>query len=66
MTRAVAALALLNAPDQQIRDALLTYRALALAALDSLAEQTARNQSLERQLAETRAELRRYTAERVA
>lgn len=63
MTRTAHSLALLDASPEAVRDALLTYRALALSALDSLAEATALLQMRERQLAETRAELRRYSAE---
>ena len=66
MMRHAASLALLDASEQQIRDALVTWHAIALAAVDALAEQTARVQQLERQLAETRDELRRYARERVA
>lgn len=63
MTRHLPALAILDADAQTIRDAVVTYRALGLAALDSLAEATALNAKLTRQLAETRAELRRISAE---
>lgn len=65
--RTLSALALLDrSTPQQLADAVLTYRALGLAALDSLADAYGRIAVLERQLSETRAELTRYTRERVA
>lgn len=42
-----------------------TYRALALAALDALAECSAREQAAREQFQNTKAELRRYTANRM-